>query len=61
MTRMRLLLIFFCIFEFRNNSSTNINVLFFILAKLFVEKLKENDAIEEMSKTIKPFQKILYF
>ena len=61
MSRMRLLLIFFCLFEFRNNTSTNINVLFFILAKLLVEKLKENEAIEEMSKVIKIFSKNLNF
>ena len=51
--RMRLLLIFFCLIEFRNNSSLNFNILFFILAKLLVEKLKEKEALEDMYKVTK--------
>ena len=52
-SRIRLLLIFFCLIEFRNNSSANINVLFFILAKLLVEKMKEKDSLEDLYKVTK--------
>ena len=51
--RMRILLIFFCLIEFRTNSSTNINVLFFILAKIIVEGIKEKESIEELYKVTK--------
>ena len=61
MTRMRLLLFFFCLFEFRNNSSNNINVLYFILAKLNVDKFKENDVMEQMRNVIKLFSKNYLF
>ena len=51
--RMRLLLIFFCLIEFRNNSSINYNVLFFILAKLITEKMKQKESIEDLYKVTK--------
>ena len=50
---MRLLLIFFCLIEFRNNSSINYNVLFFILAKLITEKMKQKESIEDLYKVTK--------
>ena len=51
--RIRLLLIFFCLIEFRNNSSINYNVLFFILAKLITEKIKQKESIEDLYKVTK--------
>ena len=51
--RMRLLLVFFCLIEFRSNSPININVLFFILAKFIVDKLKEKEAIDDLYKVTK--------
>ena len=52
-SRIRLLLIFCCLIEFRNNTSLNINVLFFLLAKLLIEKMKEKDSIEDLYKVTK--------
>ena len=51
--RMRLLLIFFCLIEFRNNSSINYNVLFFILAKLIMEKTRQKESLEDLKRVIK--------
>ena len=47
-SRMRLILVFFCLIEFRNTFSLNINVLNFILAKLIIIKLKNNDLLEDI-------------
>ena len=51
--RMKLLLIFFCLIEFRNNPNANMNVFFFILAKLLVEKMKEKQALDDIYKVTK--------
>ena len=47
-SRMRLILVFFCLIEFRNNFALNINVLYFVLAKLIIIKLKNNDLLEDI-------------
>ena len=47
-SRMRLLLLFFCLIEFRNSFALNINVLFFVLAKLIIEKMKQKNMIEDI-------------
>ena len=52
-SKMRLLIIFFCLMEFRNNQARNINVLYFILAKLVVNKLKEEKALDDLNFMIK--------
>ena len=39
--------------EFRNNQARNINVLYFILAKLVVNKLKEENALDDLNFIIK--------
>ena len=52
-SRMRLLLVFFCLIEFRNNPNANMNVFFFILAKLLIEKMKDKNALEDLYKVTK--------
>ena len=52
-SKLRLLIIFFCLMEFRNNQARNINVLYFILAKLVVNKLKEEKALDDLNFMIK--------
>ena len=47
-SRMRLLLLFFCLIEFRNSFALNINILFFVLAKLIIEKMKQKNMIEDI-------------
>ena len=47
-SRMRLLLLFFCLIEFRNNFALNINVLFFVLAKLIMEKMKQKNMLDDI-------------
>ena len=47
-SRMRLLLLFFCLIEFRNNFALNINVLFFVLAKLIIEKMKQKNMLDDV-------------
>ena len=39
--------------EFRNNQARNINVLYFVLAKLVVNKLKEEKALDDLNFMIK--------
>ena len=46
--RMRILLLFFCLIEFRNNFALNINVLFFVLAKLIIEKIKQKNMLDDI-------------
>ena len=48
LSKMRLILIFFCLIEFRNNFALNINVLYFILAKLICQKLKVNNLLDDV-------------
>ena len=52
-SKLRLLIIFFCLMEFRNNQARNINVLYFVLAKLVVNKLKEEKALDDLNFMIK--------
>ena len=52
-SKLRLLIIFFCLMEFRNNQARNINVLYFILAKLVVNRLKEEKALDDLNFMIK--------
>ena len=47
-SRMRLLLLFFCLIEFRNSFALNINVLFFVLAKLIIEKMKKKNMLDDI-------------
>ena len=47
-SRMRLLLLFFCLIEFRNSFALNINVLFFVLAKLIIEKMKQKNMLDDI-------------
>ena len=47
-SRMRLLLLFICLIEFRNNFALNINVLFFVLAKLIIEKMKQKNMLDDV-------------
>ena len=47
-SRMRLLLLFFCLIEFRNNFALNINVLFFVLSKLIIEKMKQKNMLNDI-------------
>ena len=47
-SRMRLLLLFFCLIEFRNTFALNINVLFFVLAKLIIEKMKQKNMLDDI-------------
>ena len=47
-SRMRLLLLFFCLIEFRNSFALGINVLFFALAKLIVEKIKKKNMLDDL-------------
>ena len=51
--RFRLLLIFCCLIEFRTTQTQHINILFFVMAKFLVEKLKEKEGIEELYKVTK--------
>ena len=52
-SKLRLLIIFFCLMEFRNNQARNINVLYFVLAKLVVNKLKEENALDDLNFMVK--------
>ena len=52
-SKLRLLIIFFCLMEFRNNQARNINVLYFVLAKLVMNKLKEENALDDLNFMIK--------
>ena len=52
-SKLRLLIIFFCLMEFRNNQARNINVLYFVLAKLVVDKLKKENLLDDLNLMIK--------
>ena len=52
-SKLRLLIIFFCLMEFRNNQARNINVLYFVLAKLVVDKLKKENILDDLNYMIK--------
>ena len=52
-SKLRLLIIFFCLMEFRNNQARNINVLYFVLAKLIVDKLKKENLLDDLNFIIK--------
>ena len=52
-SKLRLLIIFFCLMEFRNNQARNINVLYFVLAKLVINKLKKENALDDVNFMIK--------
>ena len=52
-SKLRLLIIFFCLMEFRNNQARNINVLYFVLAKLIVDKLKQENFLDDLNFMIK--------
>ena len=52
-SKLRLLIIFFCLMEFRNNQARNINVLYFILAKLVVDTLKKENLLDDLNFMIK--------
>ena len=52
-SKLRLLIIFFCLMEFRNNQARNINVLYFVLAKLVVDKLKKENLLDDLNFMIK--------
>ena len=52
-SKLRLLIIFFCLMEFRNNQARNINVLYFVLAKLIVDKLKKESLLDDLNFMIK--------
>jgi len=52
-SRLRLILIFLALIEFRNNQALNINVLYFVLAKNCIEKLKINNMLEDIQLIVK--------
>ena len=52
-SKLRLLIIFFCLMEFRNNQARNINVLYFVLAKLVVDRLKKENLLDDLNLMIK--------
>lgn len=52
-SKLRLLIIFFCLMEFRNNQARNINVLYFVLAKLVVDRLKKENLLDDLNFMIK--------
>lgn len=52
-SRLRLILIFFALIEFRNNQALNINVLYFILGKLCIDKLKKHSMLDDVQLIVK--------
>ena len=52
-SKLRLIIVFYCLMEFRNNQAKNINVLYFVLAKLVVDKLKEDNLLNDLNLMIK--------
>lgn len=52
-SRLRLILIFLALIEFRNNQALNINVLYFVLGKNCIEKLKKNNMLEDIQMIVK--------
>jgi hypothetical protein len=51
--RLRLILIFNALIEFRNNQAVNINILYFILAKLCSEKIKKCSLLDDIQLIVK--------
>lgn len=51
--RLRLILIFNALIEFRNNQAVNINILYFILAKLCSEKIKKYNLLDDIQLIVK--------
>ena len=52
-SKLRLLLIFYSLIEFRNSQALNINVLYFVLAKAAIDKLKRKKLIDDISFILK--------
>jgi len=52
-SRLRLILIFLALIEFRNNQALNINILYFVLGKNCIEKLKKNNMLEDIQMIVK--------
>ncbi len=52
-SKLRLILIFNALIEFRNNQALNINVLYFILAKVTISKLKKHNLLDDINLILK--------
>lgn len=52
-SRLRLILIFLALIEFRNNQALNINVLYFVLGKNCIDKLKKNNMLDDIQMIVK--------
>lgn len=52
-SRLRLILLIFALIEFRNNQALNINVLYFVLAKLCIDKLKKHNLLDDVQLIVK--------
>lgn len=52
-SKLRVLLMFFALIEFRNNQALNINVLYFLLAKLSVNKLIRKKLLDDVVSVLK--------
>jgi hypothetical protein len=52
-SKMRLLIIFISLIEFRNNQGLTINVLHFVLAKLCLEKMKKHNLLDDIQLIVK--------
>jgi len=53
LSRQRIILIFFSLIEFRNNQALNINVLYFVLAKVCMEKMKKDNLLDDVHTLVK--------
>ena len=52
-SKLRVLLFFYSLVEFRNSQALNINVLYFILAKISIEELKKNNIMDDVNFLLK--------
>ena len=52
-SKLRVLLFFYSLVEFRNSQALNINVLYFILAKISIEELKRNNLMDDVNFLLK--------
>ena len=52
-SRLRLILIFHALIEFRKHQALNINVLYFILAKFCIEKAKKYNLLDDIQLVVK--------
>lgn len=52
-SKFRLLLIFYSLIEFRNSQALNINVLYFVLAKMTIDKLKKKKLYDDINFILK--------